>query len=252
MKTAVPHFAVRTAIRKGWYQDTKKYGNKLVVFFLIGHSENAEHEEYVRQEQEKYGDIIMAKMEDTYRGVTKKVVMGMAFVYNYCKNALYVVHLDDDTYFSPIRFMRIIYPKVEQQKKSPKSVIQGYTDQVHCASMYYHPRPFRRRRLWKVTLDQWASESYPNYCSGMGWGMPINVHRKTFELTRKIDFSQIYNIDDTILTGIIRAQVPYGLLNYGYIMWHTNNKSNQTAEKLYAKYKHGKYQVSELQWRRRR
>lgn len=82
--------------------------------------------------------------------------------------------------------------------------------------------------------------------------MPIKVHRKTFEYTRKIDFSKIYKIDDLILTGIIRAQAQFGLLRYNHIMWHLDNKQKYTAEKLYAKYKLGKYQVPEGQWKRKR
>ena len=169
VKTAISHFPVRTAIREGWYRDIKRYGNKFGVFFLVGHSKNAEHEEYVRQEQEKYGDIMMANMEDTYEGVTKKVVMSMAFVYNYCKDVQYVVHLDDDTYFSPIRFMKIIYPKLEEQKQNPESVIPNYTNQVHCTVSWSYPKPVRKKTAWKVTWDQWGTESYPNFCGGTQW-----------------------------------------------------------------------------------
>lgn len=133
VKTAVHHFAIRSAIREGWLQDTKNYGNKFGVFFIVGHSKNPEHEQYVKQEQDKYGDMIMAKMIDSYDNVTKKVVLGMAFVYEKCKNVEYFLHVDDDTYFSPIRFMRIMYSKIEQQIKDPTAIIGNYTDLVHCA-----------------------------------------------------------------------------------------------------------------------
>lgn len=252
VKTAITHFAIREAIRKGWQLDLKHYDNKIGVYFLVGHSTNSSIEEYLRNEQTKYGDILMAKLEDSYDQVTLKVVMGMQFVYNYCSKAEYVVHLDDDTYFSPIRFMKIIYPKIEQQIKNPDAIIEGYTNQVHCSSWYHFSKPIRRNdAIWTVGLEQWGTDEYPNYCSGMGWGMAIKVHRRTFELTRKIDFSKIYNLDDLILTGIIRAQNLFGLAAYSGIMWHENNRKSHTEDKLYARYVWGKYQDPEHQWRRK-
>lgn len=251
IKTSFNHFAIREATREGWMKQLRLFPKKFGVYFLVGHHDEATDLE-VQKEQEKFGDIIMGDYQDTYHGVTLKVIMGMQFVYNYCKGAKYVVHLDDDTYFSPIRFMKIMWPKVEAQMKNPKAKIPGYTNNVHCSKLpYYHTHPMRKGR-WKVDDKTWPGDYYPLYCSGLGWGMPIKVHRRTFEFTRKLDLQNISHLDDLILTGVIRAQNRFGLNAYPGIMWYENNKSLYTEDRLYARYKFGQYQDKDHQWKRKR
>lgn len=82
--------------------------------------------------------------------------------------------------------------------------------------------------------------------------MPSKVHRRIFELTRKINFGRIYNLDDLVLTGLVRAQTPFKLTNYGDFMVYFDNNRGQLDTKLYAHYKYGKYQDPDGQWRRKR
>lgn len=105
IKSAIHHFEFRQAMRKSWKLDLKNCPDKFAYFFTVARSLDIDNQKKLENEMQEHQDILMSEIVDSYYNVTKKVVMGMHFVYHNCLKAEYVIHMDDDAYVSPIRFL---------------------------------------------------------------------------------------------------------------------------------------------------
>lgn len=207
IKTAVYHTKLRYTIRKTWLNQiaaNPTYSHFFQYYFLVAkHKGDNLHNIKLTNECINHRDILVANQFDSYYNVTRKMMMGMKYVLDNCLAAKYVVHLDDDTYFSPSKFfdnMRkyILESDKKQSMQNLPAIGTGLIqpsqlDWVDCGS-FVHRLPKDRiiikagTRLGK-TFKRWIVEDsawddydqYPQFCSGACFGMSINSYRKLYD-----------------------------------------------------------------------
>ena len=78
-----------------------------------------------------------------------------------------------------------------------------------------------------MDYDQYSKERYPNYCNGPCYGMPIDVYKRLYDMTLRVDLKPIEKLDDLILSGVLRAQQKWPMYDAsGMFCWHVDRKTS--------------------------
>lgn len=257
IKTAITHIKLRNSIRLTWQSKIKTNSTLNSIFqyyFVAAKSKNINLQTRLNNECLQYSDILVAQELDSYHNVTKKMVMGMKYVLDHCESARYVVHLDDDTYFSANRFLDHMsqygvilepsqseieaknltsasgQPDPPRPSENPKPIEKDYID---CGSPIVGHSPVirpntpggKRHPEWTVSFSGYSSPRYPSYCTGACFGMPIEVYSKIYNYTRNFNLQEIEHIDDMMFTGLMRVYYKVKLYNaVDTFCWHLDNK----------------------------
>ena len=152
VKSAVGNFRKRRYIRETWGNDARKQGYSLA--FLLGFSQNDNI--FVNLESKMHGDIIQYQFKDTYKSNTKKMKMALMWIVQFCRQAKYILIVDDDMYVNiqnSVSFMKQI------EKYSNLYLYSGY--------LIDDPRPERDfRSKHYISEAQYPFYCYPPYIAG--------------------------------------------------------------------------------------
>ncbi len=91
---AVNNFDQRSIIRTTW--SNSKMFPHIKTVFMVGTSKSAEVNQKVFFESQLYGDLVQEDFMDTYDNLTLKTIMGFKWASSHCKNAEFVMKVDDD------------------------------------------------------------------------------------------------------------------------------------------------------------
>ncbi|KAK6182282.1 hypothetical protein SNE40_009999 [Patella caerulea] len=191
--SAVKHYARRHNIRS-------TYGSRVLfkpavvrVIFLLGlPAKHINIDQYhIKKEAELYRDIVQGDFVDTYHNLTNKAVMGLRWVSENCRNAKFVVKVDDDAVFDMWKFIN----------KFPET---GNGKTMWCNIM---PKAIvHRSGKWAVPVSDFQGyQTYPwPYCGGFVVIMNGELVPELFNAARTSPF---FWIDDVYVYGILRSKV---------------------------------------------
>jgi hypothetical protein len=91
---AVNNFEQRDIIRTTWA--SKNLFPQIKTVFMVGMSKSDEINRKVYLENQYYGDVVQESFMDTYNNLTLKTIQGFKWAAKYCKNARFVMKVDDD------------------------------------------------------------------------------------------------------------------------------------------------------------
>lgn len=94
VKSATKNFQKRHGIRQTWGYDSNSGNRKMI--FIMAFSE--ETQKQVDSEANLYKDIVQENFQDGYWSNTLKMEMAFNWITKFCRNARYVVFVDDDIY----------------------------------------------------------------------------------------------------------------------------------------------------------
>jgi hypothetical protein len=103
---SAPHyFEKRSVIRQTWRRHLTTQSNirnnplDVVGFgFVIGLTDDEAVQQKIKEESEKYGDILQINMNDTYSNLSLKVAGLLNWVNTYCSPVDFILKVDDDVY----------------------------------------------------------------------------------------------------------------------------------------------------------
>ena len=96
MHTSPDHFDYREVIRKTW-GDPKHLGSvNSSVVFVVGRSKDLRTELKLKQEWEKFGDILQTDYDDTYQTLVLKALSWMQWISDECRQVPFILKTDDD------------------------------------------------------------------------------------------------------------------------------------------------------------
>lgn len=94
VKSATKNFKKRHGIRHSWGHDSNSGNRKMI--FIMAFSEGTQKQ--VDAEANLYKDIVQENFKDGYWSNTLKMEMAFNWITKFCRNARYVVFVDDDMY----------------------------------------------------------------------------------------------------------------------------------------------------------
>ena len=100
VKSSAPNFNRRIAIRNTWGGSRGFKEFKIKTFFTLGDSKDVGVQNQIKEEDNKYRDLIQGDFTDAYFNNTIKTLMSFQWAYSFCDNAKFYFFVDDDYYVS--------------------------------------------------------------------------------------------------------------------------------------------------------
>ena len=184
IKSKLDNFEMRDAIRDTWAQEGVAQYPEVRRVFLLGYRDMSLQRQIVH-ESLLHGDIVQQDFTDKYFNNTLKTRMAYEWATNFCKNAKYLVFVDDDFYLAPWNLVPAL-----------KNISE---DKVYGAGLM-HTAPIRHYyNKWYATLQEYKFSHFPPYPSGGVYFMTSKTARK---ITLAIPYVQFIKYDD-VYVGIV-------------------------------------------------
>lgn len=190
--SAVVNVRERQAIRDTWGSACSKTGNTgpVRVVFMLGGSKDPEVNDRVRQEADKYRDIVQEDFVDSYQNLTHKSVMMLKWATHFCPNVQFVLKTDDDMYVNVANLLR-----TASRLATKKNIMFGV--------FFRRAVPERNwTAKWYVPKSQYPGKWFPDYLSGTAYAMTADVVPKLYHAALKKPF---LIMEDVFVTGICAA-----------------------------------------------
>ena len=234
----------RDAIRHTW----GSYGNgqqgeprSTRLVFALGIDANVSADA-VRAESKIYDDIIQGNFVDVYKNMTLKSLLGLKWVSEQCARVPYMLKSDDDTFISIPYLIEIL------QAKRPTRSIMGPNNN---GSWVY------REGRWAVSKELFPFNWYPNYESGSGYVITVDIVRELYETSAYVT---ALHIEDVYVTGILAKIIgAKHIQRKGFAYWFDNapkacdfvtrkkiSSTNVTANLMYTLWKDMKGLTAEI------
>jgi len=173
ISSAPGNFEARKAIRYAWF-DIGVY-DQVQFVFIMGSSKSVQESKIV-DEILKYDDIIRGNFIDNDENLSIKTISMLEWVSSYCKNAKFILKIDDQTFVNVEKLQQIIDGKLLDTKsiygKISESLVQG------------------------------RSKSYPEFISGPVYMMTSDCVQLIYKAA--LD-SKYFKLADVFITGIIAS-----------------------------------------------
>ena len=122
-----------------------------------------EFNENLKEEHDKFNDILQLNFTDAYRNMTYKHLSGYWWVKNNCENVQFVLKSDDDQAID-----------VYHLKSFVKEFIPTETSHFYLCIYMQDQVPHRNpENKWYVTREEYSRDYYPEYCAG--WAYVTNI-----------------------------------------------------------------------------
>ncbi|GMT36515.1 hypothetical protein PFISCL1PPCAC_27812, partial [Pristionchus fissidentatus] len=170
--SSVENFESRNSIRNLWADPAQSRGlreGKAKVYFLVGNGMNAT--EQLKTEIKKYDDIIVTDTPDNYMNLVYKVFTILHIAADLCPSS-FVLKVDEDVVFNIDRFIAGIHTTFFPEKAD-----------VYCR-VWHKMQPKRNAtHKWYISVEQFAGDAYPNFCSGSSYVLTRQAARKLLNYT---------------------------------------------------------------------
>ncbi|XP_066581627.1 beta-1,3-galactosyltransferase 1-like isoform X2 [Prorops nasuta] len=192
----------RAAIRNTWANkdslDTL-YNSTVKIAFLLGLSDNETLNEEVVKENSEYNDIIQESFYDTYNNLTLKSVMMLKWVTANCNQVKYIMKTDDDMFVNVPNLVKTL------QSRSP-------TTGTLLGSLICNAKPISDpKNKWYTPKYMYSGRTYPNYLSGTGYVMSIDVARKLYQAALA---TPLLHLEDVYITGLCAKKAEVRPINH--------------------------------------
>ncbi|KAF7993057.1 hypothetical protein HCN44_005838 [Aphidius gifuensis] len=184
----------RNAIRNTWgsSQHLEALNYSVKINFILGHSEINHDNDLVSIEADKYGDIIQENFHDSYNNLTIKVGMILKWVNKNCKGIKYLMKTDDDMFVNIDNLLTALSSKPHDTNILIGHLVENQIPIRDSSNIWYTPR------------SMYHHDKFPDFVSGTGYVMSIDVAIKIYNASLKIPF--IF-LEDVYFTGICADNV---------------------------------------------
>lgn len=171
--TAPYHFSRRQAIRatygnsSQWISSGRK--GAMLTVFLLGATSNSTLQREIDSEATRYGDIVQEDFVDSYQNLTRKTVMGLKWVTNYCRHAQYAMKIDDDTMMNQRRFRDGVLEKAPLTNYTAGRALVGTNSVRKKESKFY------------LSEEYYPSPTFTPYMDGPAYLLSTDLVEKVYK-----------------------------------------------------------------------
>ena len=194
--SAVDHFERRTFIRRTWGNISMFEFHRFRIVFILGKPDKETYQIAINLENNQYGDIVQGTFLDTYRNLTHKALLGLRWVTENCKQAHFVLKVDDDVVINTPSLVKLLTNKYTRVNRT-----------IYCAEVRPKGKSFiHRGGKYKVEKTQFPYMTrWPvKYCPGrfLLYTSDIIEH-----LLGAVNQAPFLWLDDVYVTGLLAAKV---------------------------------------------
>lgn len=192
-------FVERVATRETWGGIHSVDGKKVIHLFFMGHDENdEENDRMIREENDRYHDIIQFDMRNHFMNLTLLAILTYNWTATYCPHIAYYVRSDNDMYYNPRLHIRTFLME-ERSQTLIGNIVTGSKPIRIQQSRYWMPKSVFPRSMF---------DPYPSGCFVTITGDAL---RTIVEGSEKIE--TILYFDDVFL-GMVARKTDLTLLTY--------------------------------------
>ena len=218
-------FVERVATREAWGNIHSVDGHKVIHLFFAGHDEDdEENDRLIREENEKYHDIIQFDMKNHFMNLTLLAILTYNWTYHYCPNIAYYVRADNDLWYNP-RLHIHNYLLQRREQTLIGNIVQGNKPIRVDVSRYWMPKSIFPASTFDpypsgcfVTIAGDTLQTIVKYCEHIG---PI------------IYFDDVFLGQIASITNITLLSYPGGVMEF---LWKKYN--GKTYKKLAAAHRY--------------
>lgn len=209
--SAVQNFHHRQIIRETWghidsihfdhHHGHRQQKANIIYVFILGATNSTRLQNRVNEESNVYQDIVQANFLDHYQNLTYKHVASLRWTIEFCYNMDFIMKLDDDAYLN-------LYTVIESLVNYKNHLINvehtlRAKNLLACSLFPSNTKP-KRRGKWSLSLESYPYETFPPYCSGVGYLMTPDIAFDLYEAAQNAhSFIPIISIDDVYITGLL-------------------------------------------------
>ncbi|XP_043512312.1 beta-1,3-galactosyltransferase 1-like isoform X3 [Frieseomelitta varia] len=200
--SAITNVKARIAMRNTWANKNNlnnTYNSTVKVAFLLGQSDNDTLNSMIAEESHQYNDIIQEKFYDTYNNLTLKSVMMLKWVTSNCGQAKYLMKTDDDMFVNIPTLMRTLQSRSQTTNTLLGSLICNAKPILDPNNKWYTPKYMYSERI------------YPNYLSGTGYVMSLDVAFKLYHAALR---TPLLHLEDVYITGLCAKHAKVRPINH--------------------------------------
>ena len=129
VKSAAPNFDKRATIRKSWGGKSRLKDIQVQTLFTLGASKDMDIQDKIREEDNRYKDLIQGDFTDAYFNNTIKTLMSFQWAYKFCNHSKFYFFVDDDYYVSTKNLILFLknptkyeeYSQIEEEEETRNS-----------------------------------------------------------------------------------------------------------------------------------
>ena len=188
--SATDHFDRRERLR--YHISTELKDRRVKLVFFLGLSSKSNINDKIQKESEFHEDIIQGHFLDTYRNLTRKTILMVTWINDYCNRSKFVLQMDDDMAINSTALRK----SIETVVIPPKGVISG-----NCR---HQLQPIRNNASkWYVPVEDYPESHYPAACLGPGYLLSGNSVPLLYAEIHNVPF---FVLEDIYLTGFVRQK----------------------------------------------
>ncbi|XP_062972045.1 N-acetyllactosaminide beta-1,3-N-acetylglucosaminyltransferase 2 [Elgaria multicarinata webbii] len=189
IKSLVPHFDRRQAIRESWGKETRSGDITIVRVFLLGQTPSEDHypdlSDMLKFESDTHQDILLWNFRDTFFNLTLKEVLFLKWVSNTCPDTQFIFKGDDDVFVNTHQILDYL-----------KSLTKEKAKDLFIGDVIQDAGPHRDKRVKYFIPENIYDGSYPPYAGGGGFLYSGDL---ALRLTNISDRVLLYPIDDVYI-----------------------------------------------------
>ncbi|XP_060640587.1 N-acetyllactosaminide beta-1,3-N-acetylglucosaminyltransferase 2 [Anolis sagrei] len=189
IKSLIPHFDRRQAIRESWGKEMKSGDMTVVRVFLLGLTPPEDHypdlSDMLKFESETHQDILLWNYRDTFFNLTLKEVLFLKWVSSTCPDAQFIFKGDDDVFVNTHQILDYL-----------KSLTKEKAKDLFIGDVIKDAGPHRDKKVKYYIPESIYEGSYPPYAGGGGFLYSGDL---ALRLTNISDQVLLYPIDDVYI-----------------------------------------------------
>ncbi|KAK3096139.1 hypothetical protein FSP39_023656 [Pinctada imbricata] len=202
----------RTAVRETW-GTLCNVENSIACLFVLGKRDDVNLHKSIKEESEKYNDIIQFDFKDSYSNLTYKTMSALRWATEFCPEAQYVMKTDTDVYVNTEILSKML------SHGAPRTNFLG-------GNCWTESNPQRSRNSkWYVSFKSYSRQKFPPMCSGTGYILSKDTVVKLLQKSRNIPFfhledvyvalcMQKLNIKPMYVRGFYHMKTPFESCKY--------------------------------------
>lgn len=191
VKSLVPHFDRRQAIRESWGRAGVIANRTVVTIFLLGNATAGDHHPdlsgMLQYESTRYKDLIQWDYRDSFFNLTVKEVLFLDWIQTRCSGAQFIFKGDDDVFVNTYRILDFL-----KGLSGPKARDLFVGDVITNAG------PHRDKKVKYFIPESMYVGTYPPYAGGGGYLYSGEIAARLHNVSQHVT---LYPIDD-VYTGM--------------------------------------------------
>lgn len=210
--SAPDNFEKRQTIRRTWSNHLTNQTNihrilEMVGFgFVIGLTNNSLVQQKIKEESERYGDILQINVIDKYVKLSVKVAGLINWVSAYCQRVDFVLKVDDDVYVNVHNLATVLHSLPPSERSvyghtaggNHPSRTEGINDIYGKIKNKMYTFDFKSGK-WATSFENWPWYQFPAYFQGAGILIAGSAVRS---LLSAIQTTPYFIWDDMYLIGL--------------------------------------------------